>query len=449
MQKLRDFSSCACRIPNIRWWIGVFLILFTGSQPALSEAISATTALQVARNYLSRTSLRNSRPAEPELKLVYAATAETRLPSDTSLWKGDFFVIDIGNEAGFIIVAGDDRMYPILGRTDRGHFDFQNLPVNMLGLLEGYQHAAYWLSSYEGVADETTRQQWKALIDGAQEPDVPIQRLYTARWGQGEPFNAACPVIEGVRSAAGCGPVAAAILCHYHRFPSQVDRQRATSEYLGLPVPTGPIDWDHIQEEYTDAHSLDQIETDAIGNLLWQLGANMQASYTAHGTKNDFLKLFLSLLDVFSFSPSSLCYVRDHYKPESWYRRIKQELAAGCPVLYYAASTLSAHEFIIDGYDSSEAFHINWGWNGHYDGYYRLDALHPDLLQETGAGSYAAGHRMLCMHPADGATERIRDLIGSQLSVTPDIPTPEQKNQLSFRFENSGIRIFRLKLGHS
>ena len=78
-----------------------------------------------------------------------------------------------------------------------------------------------------------------------------------------------------------------------------------------------------------------------------------------------------------------------------------------------------------------------------------MDALHPDLLQETGAGSYAAGHRMLCMHPADGATERIRDLIGSQLSVTPDIPNPEQKNQLSFRFENSGIRIFRLKLGHS
>ena len=229
MQKLRDFSSCACRIPNFRWWIGIFLILFTGSQPALSEAISATTALQVARNYLSRTSHRNSRPAEPELKLVYAATAETRLPSDTSLWKGDFFVIDIGNEAGFIIVAGDDRMYPILGRTDKGHFNFQNLPRNMQGLLEGYQHAAYWLSSYEGVADETTRQQWKALLEGTQEPVVPVQRLNTAPWGQGYPFNAACPVIEGVRTSAGCGPVAAAILCHYHRFPSQVDSQRATS----------------------------------------------------------------------------------------------------------------------------------------------------------------------------------------------------------------------------
>lgn len=447
MQTNRDNSCYASRIPRFRWWIGIAILLFTRHLPAHSDSVPASTALQVARNYLSGTTLRNNHSAEPQLKLVYAATADTRMPIDTTLWRGDYFVIDIGQEEGFIIVAGDDRMYPVLGIADRGHFDLYGLPGNMQGLLEGYQHAAYWLSSYEGTVDETIRQQWKQLLEGTQEPVVPVKTLNTACWGQGTPFNAACPVIEGVRASAGCGPVAAAILCHYHRFPSQVDSQKTPSEYLGLPVPTGPIDWDHIRADYNNTYSLDQIETAAIGNLLWQLGANMQATYTAHGTKNDFYKLFLSLLDVFSFSPGSRFYVRDHYKPATWYNLIRQELEEGFPVLYYAASTHSAHEFIIDGFDSSDAFHINWGWNGHYNGYFRLDALHPDLLQEAGDGSYAAEHRMLCLHPADGFTERIRDLIGSQLSVVPDVPSLEQKNRMSFRFENAGNLPFRMDVG--
>jgi len=37
---------------------------------------------------------------------------------------------------------------------------------------------------------------------------------------------------------------------------------------------------------------------------------------------------------------------------------------------------MSSHAFIIDGYNNT-GYHINWGWDGSFNGYYALGALHP------------------------------------------------------------------------
>ena len=36
------------------------------------------------------------------------------------------------------------------------------------------------------------------------------------------------------------------------------------------------------------------------------------------------------------------------------------------------------HAFICDGYDRNGRAHINWGWNGNFDGYYQIDVLNPN-----------------------------------------------------------------------
>jgi hypothetical protein len=61
-----------------------------------------------------------------------------------------------------------------------------------------------------------------------------------------------------------------------------------------------------------------------------------------------------------------------------WNDTIRQEVEAGRPVLYCALDRSSSgadagHAFVIDGYDSTtNLFHVNWGWNGGYDGWYDL-----------------------------------------------------------------------------
>ena len=60
---------------------------------------------------------------------------------------------------------------------------------------------------------------------------------------------------------------------------------------------------------------------------------------------------------------------------EEWENNIYNELINGRPVLYSGYNTKQiGHASIIDGCDDSGLFHINWGWDGLYDGYYNIEA---------------------------------------------------------------------------
>ena len=39
--------------------------------------------------------------------------------------------------------------------------------------------------------------------------------------------------------------------------------------------------------------------------------------------------------------------------------------------------TTMVHAFVCDGYKEGDYFHINWGWGGQFNGYYRLSVLSP------------------------------------------------------------------------
>ena len=40
------------------------------------------------------------------------------------------YAVNFENNEGFVIVSGDDRLVPVLGYSDQGHFDFETLPDN-------------------------------------------------------------------------------------------------------------------------------------------------------------------------------------------------------------------------------------------------------------------------------------------------------------------------------
>ena len=48
------------------------------------------------------------------------------------------YVFNVGNQNGFIIVAGDDRARSILGYTDSGTFDANNIPAGLSEMLAIY-----------------------------------------------------------------------------------------------------------------------------------------------------------------------------------------------------------------------------------------------------------------------------------------------------------------------
>ena len=60
---------------------------------------------------------------------------------------------------------------------------------------------------------------------------------------------------------------------------------------------------------------------------------------------------------------------------------LADEISAGRPILYcgysYTQGSLGGHAFVFDGVDANGLFHVNWGWGGSGDGFFRVSLLSP------------------------------------------------------------------------
>lgn len=112
--------------------------------------------------------------------------------------------------------------------------------------------------------------------------------MIKVRWEQDKsPYNLYCPIINGKRTVAGCGPIAVAqVMTHYQHPQSFVWDADGTSANIAL-------DWTEINKHVTsgvgvypevctanDANATHNV----IGKLVRQIGKKMKASYAIGGT---------------------------------------------------------------------------------------------------------------------------------------------------------------------
>ena len=61
------------------------------------------------------------------------------------------------------------------------------------------------------------------------------------------------------------------------------------------------------------------------------------------------------------------------YTIEEWCELICTELEAGRPIPYH--DLWEGHAWVLDGVDADGKFHMNWGFNGKFDGWFEINAL--------------------------------------------------------------------------
>lgn len=98
---------------------------------------------------------------------------------------------------------------------------------------------------------------------------------------------------------------------------------------------------------------------------------------------------------VLSAASAIADFLSDSYKysPTAWRQMLLDELQAGRPV-YYAASLqrMGGHAFVIDGIDEAGFYHVNWGYDGKYDGYFDLSVLnYAEPLYDTTPSGFQNG----------------------------------------------------------
>ena len=78
-----------------------------------------------------------------------ARRAQVRQDIRLALTNESFHVFNLGEDGGFVMIAGDDCAPDILGYSDSGSFDAENMPENLREWLDGYAEQIAWMKENE------------------------------------------------------------------------------------------------------------------------------------------------------------------------------------------------------------------------------------------------------------------------------------------------------------
>lgn len=284
-----------------------------------------------------------------------------------------YYVFNASDDKGFVIISGDDRAKKILGYSDKGNFDFANMPPQLSALLEQYAE------SLKNLSGDSADPSWNEKVYTSNNESGVL--LETANWGQDYPYNAQCPVFDGVHAPTGCIATAMAIVMKYHNWPKVGKRENHYRLTLDGPEDQFHFDfsnyhprWELIKDTY-DASETGDETIKAISDLMMAAGI---ASHT-----NYFLNSGTTLLDAMSglrrflgFAHTLNFIEKTNISDVQWSEIIRQEINNNRPIICSGFNTdYVGHAFVIDGYSATQndMIHINWGWDGIANGYFDIN----------------------------------------------------------------------------
>lgn len=371
----------------------------------VSMAVQFTNAKQISREQAIEMALRFS-GTNAGMRSVHSAefnqmTIAYSVADDS---RDLLYVVNRGDGAGYVVVAGDDVVSnPVLGYAAGKSFDYASAPENL----------RWWLSEYARLIGHAVEN--GCTVTSAKALDRDIEPLVKTNWNQDYPFNSKCPTIDGQPTYTGCVATAVAQLMYYHRYPERGIGTKTYTDIKGcgqtLSADFGSTTyrWDDMDLFY-DGTNNDEAN-DAVATLLYHCGVAAGMKYGTDGSGVASADALMGLIDYFGYSKGTMYTNRDYHQFDDWIEMLYGELEDGRPV-YYEGVTESggAHAFILDGCRSDGYFHVNWGWGGYLDEYYSILTLNPG--EEQGAGGSDGGYAysqgaFIGLRPSDGESEYV------------------------------------------
>ena len=367
----------------------LFVALSLMAASLMAAPVSEASALRVAVNFWNTYRPQETKPV--------ASLQKHSFPDLQHL-----YVFANGDE-GFVIVASDDRVRPVLGYSFDSPFPTR-LHRELRYWLSGYERQIVYAAANEGAADY----RWDLLLD-SEVPPVPVSltnvpMLCKTRWDQGAPFNALCPYdsVYRDRTVVGCVATAMAQIMKRWNHPSCGTGSHSYEySYFGtLSADFGNTTymWE-LMPNYITLVSLPEYEA-ALSTLSYHCGVAVDMMYGTHAVggsgaysscgwwasacaENAFHRYFKY--------DSTLIHYRERYQysDSEWLAMIDADLAAGRPMYYDGSDSTGGHAFVLDGSNLDTCYHFNWGWSGYGDGFYAMNNLAPGSGGAGGNATYS------------------------------------------------------------
>lgn len=348
------------------------LLLALGYSPLQAKRITQWQAQQQAYSFWGK--------QMPQKAKAKSRTATTASPSDA------YYVFN-NDAGGFVIIAGDDAVTPVLGYTSTGSFDAENLPDGLKDLLKSYERQIAALGD-NYVANQTAT---RAAFTGE-------KLLKTAEWNQMAPFNKYTPN----NYVTGCVATAGAIVMKHHGYPAKGTGSHSYT-WNGKTLTASfeqTYDWASMPAKYDGTNDA---AFDGVARLMADLGVAVEMQYAKGGSGATMEDLVTALQKYFGYSKYARQLTMEDLGAGVWNGRLRAEIDANRPILYSAVdSNVGGHSFVIDGY-KDESFSVNWGWGGYCDGFYRIGALNPEAGGKPLGDQYNLSQSaVFSLQPSDG-----------------------------------------------
>ena len=361
------------------------------NQPkTMTHEVTQSEALQHLNKILPDLKIPSTRGAAerslPPITSSYSVGSHSSTRSDGEV-EPYFHIFNFGNNEGFAIMSGDDRVAPLLALTFKGELtpdtEIENPGFKIAyAKMEDYYVEQVSTFSFGGGGGGNLP------IDPGIDPGLeryvvygdPVEIYHNmpmgfcqVKWGQENGYNYYCPRISNQLSPTGCVAVAVAQLMSMYEYPYSyngytfdwVEMKRCSGVYPGLPGYSGP---------------------DSIARLMQQLGLSqnlaMQYGLNGSGTTADRV---LITFENFGYSNGG---DYNSYNTDD----VVEELLAGYPILiggndgittphmWLGHGVMEYHNktYLYNGYDQLvstidvDLFYVlcNWGEYGYDDGYY-------------------------------------------------------------------------------
>ncbi|MCH5247385.1 MAG: C10 family peptidase [Muribaculaceae bacterium] len=362
--------------------------------------------------------------------------------SSAAKFRDQIYVIN-GSNGGWMLVSADDRApLMVLGYSDKGSLDLNNLSTAAQGVLEGYAEGLQRLdtSSAKTVAPSLSSRGSAAPLLG----DIA--------WDQGYPYNALFPWFGEYQGNAGCVQIAQGQMMYFYQHPKKGQGSNSfviEGVQYSADFSKSFYQWNIMKPYYDGDDSQESI--DAVSKLIYDIAiannANLSNALTPAALNE------AGLIDYFKYDRSIYVIKADECTREYLENAMRQSIDEGHPVYIQAYNDMGGgHAFICDGYNDEGYFHFNMGGaTGYYlstaTGYDRGQMMTMNFMPDEGGSPtiWAGSSQELYWTGGNNITCNIRAFNAfapsGRTEVAIALEDPKSNVQYFIQYSNDNLNI--------
>ncbi|MBN2379835.1 C10 family peptidase, partial [candidate division WOR-3 bacterium] len=281
------------------------------------------------------------------------------------------YIFDL-NPSGFVVVAANTDLVPVIAYSKQGSFPWDENPMNtLLHMLRKDLNLRFKaLDQIPNPQMIRNHAQWDAYLSGETAPLAPGDSWppdgqtstggwVESTWHQGGPYNDDCPIdpVTSDRSVVGCVATSMAQILNFWQYPDAVTFAHSddyVTETQGISIDATTASIPSI--DYNGGSPSNAV----AAALSFAAGVSVEMDYTSGGSGANHWDCANAMRFDFDFTTAQ-------WKPETdldFYYVLEQNMKDSMPAILGISGGIG-HSIVCDGFRETTAddeWHLNFGW---------------------------------------------------------------------------------------